>query len=152
MKSDAMQPGFKRRRGPGRGSTTTPAERTAIQALAISGMSAAAIARHQGRSRKTITRGLTGEEFYNAPEMARSALALNAENFAQDWVTASRVAARNGRHDAARDALLGIKAIEPPTARAQQGGFTVQIGVLLPGLGPQASTTAEVIDADSVTE
>lgn len=122
------------RKRPGRGSAVTPAERVAIQGLSISGLSNAEIARRQGRSRKTIARVLSSEEFRLARDMARSALMQGAVEFVADWRRASREAAKRGRHEPARDALLGLNVIEPPSAKPDMG-VVVHIGMALPGLG-----------------
>ena len=143
------------RKRSGRGSAVTPAERVAIQGLSISGLSNAEIARRHGRSRKTIARVLSSEEFRLARELARSALMQGVVEFAADWRTASREAAKRGRHEPARDALLGLKVIDPPSAKPDMG-VVVQIGVALPGLGLttdgpieiQTGGSGQLIDGD----
>jgi hypothetical protein len=139
------------RKPPGRGSATTPAEEAAIGALSIAGMSQRQIAEQTGRSRETIARVLSKEEFAKARESARSILASSAEDVARNWLRASEVAAENGRHEASRDLLVALKAVDPPNATrgTDVPAFTVKIGVLLPGLGPNATLGLE---AGSVVE
>jgi hypothetical protein len=122
------------RKRPGRGSAVTPIERVAIQGLSMSGLSNAEIARRRGRSRKTIARVLSSEEFKAARDMARSVLMDGAVELAADWRKASREAAKRGRHEPARDGLLALKVIETPSAKPETG-LVVHIGVALPGLG-----------------
>jgi hypothetical protein len=127
-----VAPGARKR---GRGKDTTMAEQVAIQSLALAGMTAAEIARRTGRSRKTVTRLL-----------ARSALAAGIDDFIADWKLASRIAAERGRHEAARDALLAMRVIEPPQTKPEGSKLIVKIGCLLPGLGLAASEGPITID------
>lgn len=90
-----------------------------------------------------MTRVLSSEEFEHAKQLARSALAAGMTEFVEDWKLASREAAQRGRHEAARDALLALKVIEPPQTKPESGGLVVKIGVALPGLG--LATTDEPI-------
>ena len=126
------------------------AEKTAVQGLALAGLSTAEIARQTGRSRDTIAKVLSGEEFKQAKELARSALAEGLTDFVTDWRRASKAAAEKGNHDPAKDAMLSLGAISQPTAKRESGsGFVVRIGVLLPGLGETAKLA---IDAGDVVE
>jgi transcriptional regulator with XRE-family HTH domain len=122
------------------------AEQVAIQSLALAGMTAAEIARRTGRSRKTVTRVLSSEEFEQARLLARSALAAGIDDFIADWKLASRIAAERGRHEAARDALLAMRVIEPPQTKPEGSKLIVKIGCLLPGLGLAASEGPITID------
>jgi IS30 family transposase len=111
-------------------------EQTAIQGLALSGLSIAEIARNTGRSREAVRKCLSSEEFQRAREIARSALAENVASFADDWKRASRESAKRGRHEPARDALIALKAIDSPNQKPEtSNSFKIQIGVALPGLG-----------------
>ena len=122
------------RRRPGRGSQMSMAEKSAVQGLALAGLSKSEIARQTGRTREAVRKVLNSEEFDQARQIARSALAENAAQFSEDWRTASREAAKRGNHLPAKDGLLAIKAIEQGR-NEPSNGFTVKIGVVLPGLG-----------------
>jgi hypothetical protein len=107
-------------------------------------MSGAEIARKLGRSQRTIGKVLNAAEYQHARDLARSALAQHAEDFAYDFLAASKVAALSGRHEAARDALMAIGAIEGPSRHERTEGIKIQIGVAIPGLGPSAQHTLTV--------
>jgi hypothetical protein len=142
-----------KRRPPGRGSALSAAERTTIQGLALAGMSQSEISRQTGCGRPTVARVLSTAEFKAAVELARSVLASGAHRLAEQWLHAAEVAAKSGRHEPMRDALLGIRAIDPPSgARAQGEGFTVQIGIALPGLGPAATAITQLAEQGAVIE
>jgi Helix-turn-helix domain len=135
----------KPKRAAGRGARIRPRERSVIQSLALTGMSAREIARQLDRSPHAVCRVLNGQEMTQLRELARSALMGNAIGFADDLIKASRVGAAKGKYEAALQALLGLKAIDNPKAATDpKGGLTVKIGMLLPGLGQTATTSLDV--------
>jgi hypothetical protein len=85
------------------------------------------IARVMGTSDQAMARALRREE-------ASQVLFDNAVRLAQDWLRAATVAADEGNHVPAMDALRAIQAVEKPEERAGRGGgITVNVGVALPG-------------------
>jgi hypothetical protein len=142
----------KETRAVGRGARIRPQEKSVIQSLALTGMSAREIARQLDRSTHAVCRVLNAEEMKERREMARSALMQNALGFADDLIKASRVGAAKGRYEAALQALLGLKAIDNPKAATEpKPGVTIKIEMLLPGLGPTASTSLDVPASSVVT-
>lgn len=129
----------------GRGSAVKPAEAATITGLSLMGMSGTEIARRLKRSKAVVSRILNSSDAQHARALARSILLEHSADFSRSWVIASKVAAAKGRHEASRDALLAIGAIEEKSKKPDAPGFTVKIGVMLPGLGPSA--TALDIDA-----
>ena len=118
----------------GSGSKVKPAEAAAITGLHLAGMSGSEIARRIGRSKQTVSKILNSEETQHARALAKSILTSNAAEFAGNWITAARAAAARGHHEPSKEALEAIGAIENKP-KADRGGFTVRIGVALPGLG-----------------
>jgi DNA-directed RNA polymerase subunit RPC12/RpoP len=112
----------KQKRAVGRGVRIRPQEKSVIQSLALTGMSAREIARQLDRSTHAVCRVLNAEEMKELREMTRSALMQNALGFADDLIKASRVGAAKGRYEAALQALLGLKAIDNP--KRGHGGQT----------------------------
>jgi hypothetical protein len=136
---------WKRKRAVGRGARIRPQEQSVIQSPALMGMSGREIARQLDRSPHAVCRVLNGDEMTKLRELARSALMGNALGFADDLIKASRIGALKGKHEAALQALLCLKAIDNPKAAAEpKAGLTVKIGMFLPGLGSTASTSLDV--------
>jgi hypothetical protein len=122
----------------GRGSALSLADRAVIQGLSLAGLSGAEISRRLGRSQRTVGKVLSSDEYKHAKDLARSVLAQHATDFADDLVISSKIAALSGRHEPARDALLALGVIEPPTKSEKAPPLTIQIGVAIPGLGSTA--------------
>ena len=146
----AKREGLRSKHGPGRGNRIRPAEATAIRAASIAGLSGNEIARRTGRSKAAVSRILSDAESQQAREMARSILTANAAQAVDDWMTASRVGALKGRHEAARDWLTHVRAVNPPQKGETKGqGVVIQLGCILPGL-PDDAATEIAIPAESV--
>lgn len=131
----------------GRGKALTEKERVAILAMADVGKSTAAIAEAIDRSPNAVARILS-----EAKELLNS----RAKDYVELHLQASKVAAADGNANPSQWALERLKVVESPKESTGQG-FTVQIGVMLPGLGTAAcevttvGNDGEVIDAEDVS-
>lgn len=113
--------------------TVSPAEHIAIQTMTNAGTSVTAMAKALNRSRQTVT---------NAVKEAKDLLVGNAKWYAEQHLKATGVAAAKGDSRPAEFMLERIKVVDSPKSN-QDNGFTVQIGIMLPGL----VTAAPVVEA-----
>lgn len=121
------------KRVPGRGSELTLAERREIAVMKAGGSSNSAISRKLRRPRKTVIAALRHPDVEEMRQRARDRLTAALCQFSDDWVVASAQGARRGRHEAARDALLHLGAIEPLSKETPGSGVQILVGVALPG-------------------
>lgn len=130
-----------------RGKAVTTAERVAIQTMASAGTSAAQIARSLDRSRDVIARIL---------KEAKETLEMNANFYVEKHLQATALAALDGNSKPAEWALERLRVVEPVQVKPDQG-FSVHIGILLPGLGnhaaevSQVGSNGQVIEAETLT-
>ena len=129
--------------GPGPQNAVKPGEAAAMIGLSLSGMTGTEVAQRLGRSKQAVSRVLNSEEAKQARTLAKSLLTASASEFAENWIRAARKAADNGKHEASKEALVAIGAIEDKPRAEKQTGFVVKIGIALPGLGLPGGTPVE---------
>ena len=102
------------------------------------------IARVMGTSDMAIRRALQREE-------AAQTLYDGATALAKNWLRAATVAADEGKHQPAMEALQAIEAVaRPEAAGGRGGGITVNVGVALPGTpGAPLCSQATVSEGES---
>jgi hypothetical protein len=123
----------------GRGLALKEPERVAILTGAAAGISEAELARRTGRSRGAIRRVLKSPDAQQARALAKSVLQAALPDYAKLHRVAAEVAARKGDASPIHWALERTGVVEPKPAAGSGGpAFTVQIGVVLPGLGSTA--------------
>ena len=140
------------RRKPGRGSQVMPDERRAIQrAHLIEGLNQRQLADRFGRTRETIGHVLKDEAFQalkheiyaEIAEEARNALKGHGPTAAQDWITASGIAAKKGDHRPAKELLLHTGVIE---RLGETSGPQVTVMVGMPGHPAMVAPTDEELE------
>ena len=88
----------------------------------VDGLNQSQLAERLGRTRETMARVLKDEDFQalkhkitkELAEEARIALKSKVRAAVDDWVTASRIAAKKGDHTPAKDILMHTGVIRPP--------------------------------------
>lgn len=115
-----------------RGVRLTPDERATIRQLHATGASVSSIARQLDRHRETVATYLT--------RRAQDVLQGNAEAYAHLHHAAAKVAAEKGDARPAEWAMERLEVVKPKqTAAGSSGpGWSVRVGVMLPGLGALA--------------
>jgi hypothetical protein len=115
----------------GRQSALTAIERHQVgllRSVGGRGASILRIAEQMGRTRDAVRRALETVEAKEAMTVARAVMERNAENFALDWTVASQVAASEGNHKPARDALGAVGVVKP----GSDGRPTAAITLVMP--------------------
>lgn len=126
------------------------AERAAIQTMAEKGTPITTIAKAIDRNPKTVATVL------NQVQEAKDLLVSNAKWYAEQHLAATAVAARDGNSKPAEFMLERLKVVEPAKEQSNQG-FTVMIGVSLPGIGDRSTDAVavghigQVLEGETVT-
>lgn len=106
-----------------------PAERIMIEVMDGKGKSGEAIARALNRDGRTIR---------NYIKEAREVLTSKADTYVNLHEAATRIAALKGDAGPSQWMMERTGVVKPATKSPESNGFTVKIGVLLPGLGDTA--------------
>jgi hypothetical protein len=124
------------------GNQIAPERKAVIYSCADSlKMSPREIARRLKMDVRTVNAVLASRD--SDAQSARNMLSANAIQFAQDWLQASEMGAKKGKHGPAKDALLHLKVIEP----IQDNQTNVQVAIIVGAPGqPLQLTPPQVID------
>lgn len=159
------------KRPQGRAGHLTDAERAEIRLAYLSELprpTRTALAARFGVDRGTVALCLQGAEFdrlereviAQGKERAKRRLEEAAEAFADDWVSASRVAAEDGNHKPAKEGLQAIGVVEPDASGASvalvfigdgdgfidQDGRRYEVPDFPPGTPDEITTEAHIIN------
>jgi len=95
--------------------------------------------------------GLRKEQVDAALDEAKLEMQARAADYARLHMVASEKAAEKGKAEPMQWALERLGVVQPaPVAQAgPQGGTTIKIGILLPGLSERAITATQVTDGDT---
>lgn len=125
-----------------RRNNVTAAEAITMATLRETGMTVSAIARDTKRSRQAVT---------DALREAKELLGSSVKYYAEQHLKATGIAAADGNSKPAEWALERLKVVDP-VKDVDNKGFSVHIGVMLPGLGTRAVEVSELGTEGQVLE